>query len=243
MIKAFFIIVQVAQLPHHTERFMKFSSACTALFCTALLAACAGTSSGDQYYRVQRGDTLYRISRRFNQPVSRLMAWNNLKNPSQLEVGQQLRVGIGSDSNRSTSSGNTHNRTVTRTAGERPSAAPSSLQWPARGEIITQFNGSSSKGIDIAGSAGTPVKAAAPGRVSYVGEGIRGYGKLVLITHTGGMLTAYAHNSQISVREGQQVSAGQTIATMGNSGTDRVKLHFEVRVNNRAVNPMDYLPK
>ena len=219
---------------------MKFSSACTAFLCTALLAACAGTSSGDQYYRVQRGDTLYRISRRFNQPVSRLMAWNNLKNPSLLEVGQQLRVGSGSGS---TSSGNTHNRTVTRTAGERPSAAPSSLQWPVRGEIITQFNGSSSKGIDIAGSAGTPVKAAAPGRVSYVGEGIRGYGKLVLITHTGGMLTAYAHNSQISVREGQQVSAGQTIATMGSSGTDRVKLHFEVRVNNRAVNPMDYLPK
>ena len=228
---------------------MHFSSACTALFCTTLLAACAGTpsggapSGGDQYYRVQRGDTLYRISRRFNQPVSRLMAWNNLKNPSLLEVGQQLRVGIGSGSNRSTSSGNTHNRTVTRTAGERPSTAPSSLQWPARGEIIAQFNGSSSKGIDIAGSVGTPVKAAAPGRVSYVGEGIRGYGKLVLITHTGGMLTAYAHNSQISVREGQQVSAGQTIATMGSSGTDRVKLHFEVRVNNRAVNPMDYLPK
>ena len=201
---------------------MKFSSACTAFLCTALLAACAGTSSGDQYYRVQRGDTLYRISRRFNQPVSRLMAWNNLKNSSQIEVGQRLRVGSGTN---------------------RPSAAPSSLQWPARGEIIAQFNGSSSKGIDIAGSAGTPVKAAAPGRVSYVGEGIRGYGKLILINHTGGMLTAYAHNSQISVREGQQVSAGQTIATMGSSGTDRVKLHFEVRVNNRAVNPMDYLTK
>ena len=225
---------------------MKFSSACTALFCTTLLAACAGTpsggasSGGDQYYRVQRGDTLYRISRRFNQPVSRLMAWNNLKNSSQLEVGQRLRVG---SSTRNTSVSNTPNRTVTRTPAERTSAAPSSLQWPVRGEIITQFNGSSSKGIDIAGSAGTPVKAAAPGRVSYVGEGIRGYGKLVLITHTGGMLTAYAHNSQISVREGQQVSAGQTIATMGSSGTDRVKLHFEVRVNNRAVNPMDYLPK
>ncbi|AZR60036.1 peptidoglycan DD-metalloendopeptidase family protein [Eikenella corrodens] len=225
---------------------MKFSSACTAFLCTVLLAACAGTSSGgapsggDQYYRVQRGDTLYRISRRFNQPVSRLMAWNNLKNPSQLEVGQRLRVG---SSTRNTSVSNTPNRTVTRTPAERTSAAPSSLQWPVRGEIITPFNGSSSKGIDIAGSAGTPVKAVAPGRVSYVGEGIRGYGKLILINHTGGMLTAYAHNSQISVREGQQVSAGQTIATMGNSGTDRVKLHFEVRINNRAVNPMDYLPK
>ena len=214
---------------------MKFSSACTAILCTALMAACAGRSSGDQYYRVQRGDTLYRISRRFNQPVSRLMAWNNLKNSSQLEVGQRLRVG---SSTRNTSVSNTPNRTVTRTPAERTSAAPSSLQWPVRGEIITQFNGSSSKGID-----GPPVKAAAPGRVSYVGEGIRGYGKLILINHTGGMLTAYAHNSQISVREGQQVSAGQTIATMGSSGTDRVKLHFEVRVNNRAVNPMDYLPK
>ena len=105
---------------------MKFSSACTAILCTALMAACAGTSSGDQYYRVQRGDTLYRISRRFNQPVSRLMAWNNLKNSSQLEVGQRLRVGSGT--NRSTSASNTPNRTVTRTPAERTSAAPSSLQ-------------------------------------------------------------------------------------------------------------------
>ena len=100
---------------------MKFSSACTAILCTALMAACAGRSSGDQYYRVQRGDTLYRISRRFNQPVSRLMAWNNLKNSSQLEVGQRLRVG---SSTRNTSVSNTPNRTVTRTPAERTSAAP-----------------------------------------------------------------------------------------------------------------------
>nr|WP_225748404.1 MULTISPECIES: peptidoglycan DD-metalloendopeptidase family protein [Eikenella] len=221
---------------------LKFSSACTVLLCTTLLAACVGTGTGDQYYRVQRGDTLYRISRRFNQPVSRLMAWNNLKNPSQLEVGQRLRVGHargGSNARSSTAA----NRPVSRAPAERTTAAPSSLQWPARGEIITPFNGGSSKGIDIAGTAGTPVKAAAPGRVSYVGEGIRGYGKLILINHTGGMLTAYAHNSQISVREGQQVSAGQTIGSMGSSGTDRVKLHFEVRINNRAVNPLDYLSK
>ncbi|MBH5329346.1 peptidoglycan DD-metalloendopeptidase family protein [Eikenella sp. S3360] len=220
---------------------MKIPSACTLLLCTTLLAACAGTGSGDQYYRVQRGDTLYRISRRFNQPVSRLMAWNNLKNPSQLEVGQRLRVGHARNSGANTRS--TPAQQVSRAPAERTTAPPSSLQWPVRGEILTQFNGASSKGIDIAGSAGTPVKAAAPGRVSYVGEGIRGYGKLILINHTGGMLTAYAHNSQINVREGQQVSAGQTIGSMGSSGTDRVKLHFEVRVNNRAVNPLDYLPK
>lgn len=221
---------------------MKRSSACSILLCSILLAACAGTASGDSHYRVQRGDTLYRISRRFNQPISQLMAWNNLRNPSQLEVGQVLRVRSGRSSPANNRS-NAGRQTATRTVAERPSAPPSSLQWPVRGEIITPFNGNSSRGIDIAGNAGTPVKAAAPGRVSYVGEGIRGYGKLVLINHSGGMLTAYAHNSQVSVREGQQVSAGQTIASMGSSGTDRVKLHFEVRVNNRAVNPLDYLPK
>lgn len=130
----------------------------------------------------------------------------------------------------------------TAPAAEPRTAAPSQLQWPVRGEILSRFNNASNKGIDIGGAAGTPVKAAAAGRVSYAGEGLRGYGKLILINHGGGLLTAYAHNQSLHVREGDRVSAGQTIASMGSSGTDRVKLHFEVRRNNRALNPLDFLP-
>lgn len=217
----------------------------SALSCTALLAACAGTApsggSGavpEGHYRVQRGDTLYRIGRRFGQSAATLAAWNQLRDPSQIEVGQILRVRPqGRSGNNTARSGNV---SVSRPAGR--TAAPSRLQWPVRGDILSRFNGASNKGIDIGGQAGTPVQAAAAGRVSYAGEGLRGYGKLILINHGGGMLTAYAHNQSLQVREGEQVSAGQTIARMGDTGTDRVKLHFEVRLNNRAVNPLDYLP-
>lgn len=217
----------------------------SALSCTALLAACAGTApaggSGvvpEGHYRVQRGDTLYRIGRRFGQSAATLAAWNQLRDPSQLEVGQILRV--RPQSRGGTTAVRSGNVSISRPAGR--TAAPSRLQWPVRGDILSRFNGTSNKGIDIGGQAGTPVQAAAAGRVSYAGEGLRGYGKLILINHGGGMLTAYAHNQSLQVREGEQVAAGQTIARMGDTGTDRVKLHFEVRLNNRAVNPLDYLP-
>ncbi len=217
------------------------------LLSTLLLAACGTTANtADSHYRVQRGDTLYRIGQRFGQSAATLAAWNNLRNPSQIEVGQLLRVRPHGSSNNSNSSRNdSANRSSSprSTPAASRAAAPSRLQWPVRGELLTRFNGSSSKGIDIGGTAGTPVKAAAAGRVSYAGEGLRGYGKLILLNHGGGMITAYAHNQSLSVREGEQVSAGQTIARMGDSGTDRVKLHFEVRLNNRALNPLDYLPE
>ncbi|MDO4694537.1 MAG: peptidoglycan DD-metalloendopeptidase family protein [Eikenella sp.] len=222
-----------------------FRNFVSALSCTALLAACAGTPAPDGsgavpegHYRVQRGDTLYRIGRRFGQSAATLAAWNRLRDPSQIEVGQILRVRPqGRSSTTATRSGNV---SVSRPASR--TAAPARLQWPVRGDILSRFNGTSNKGIDIGGQAGTPVQAAASGRVSYAGEGLRGYGKLILINHGGGMLTAYAHNQSLQVREGEQVAAGQTIARMGDTGTDRVKLHFEVRLNNRAVNPLDYLP-
>ena len=85
------------------------------------------------------------------------------------------------------------------------------------------------------------MKAAAAGKVLYAGEEVRGYGKLILVSHNSSTLTAYAHNDSISISKGQNVRAGQTIATMGSSDTDRVKLHFEVRINGKAVNPMPYL--
>ena len=127
-------------------------------------------------------------------------------------------------------------------AGERSS---SGWAWPANGVLIGKFasNGSLNKGIDIAGDLGQPVVAASDGSVVYAGSGLRGYGELVIIKHSDTYVSAYGHNRRLLVREGQQVKAGQTIAEMGSTGTDRVKLHFEIRRQGKPVDPLQFLPK
>jgi lipoprotein NlpD len=126
-----------------------------------------------------------------------------------------------------------------------PAADDESVEWawPVAGKILAGFNDSSgSKGVDIAGTRGQPVHAAASGKVVYSGAGLRGYGKLVIIKHNKTYLSAYAHNSQILVKEGQEVAKGQKIAEVGDSDTDRTKLHFEIRKLGKPIDPMRYLP-
>jgi lipoprotein NlpD len=113
--------------------------------------------------------------------------------------------------------------------------------WPAEGKQVGAFD-QGKKGIDIAGKAGQNVVAAAGGKVMYAGSGIRGYGNLVIIKHTSNLLSAYAHNKSILVKEGQTVSKGQKIAEMGNSDSDAVKLHFEIRQQGKPVDPSKFLP-
>ena len=116
--------------------------------------------------------------------------------------------------------------------------------WPAEGKLVGTFSKSESgnKGIDIAGAKGSKVVAAADGKVVYSGSALRGYGNLVIIKHTDTFLSAYAYNDTILVKEREWVSAGQQIATMGDSGTNSVKLHFEVRYRGKSLDPMKYLP-
>ncbi|MBA6419218.1 peptidoglycan DD-metalloendopeptidase family protein [Pseudomonas neustonica] len=137
--------------------------------------------------------------------------------------------------------------TPARPAAPQPSvpASVAGWNWPARGTLLARFqsNGSLNKGIDIAGQLGEPVKAAADGAVVYAGRGLIGYGEMIIIKHDETYLSAYAHNSRLLVSEGDQVKVGQTIAEMGSSGTDRVKLHFEIRRKGQPVDPLAYLPK
>lgn len=114
--------------------------------------------------------------------------------------------------------------------------------WPTQGKVLEGFS-DKNKGIDIAGKLGQPVLAVAGGSVVYSGSGLRGYGKLIIIKHDKTFLTAYAHNSQILVKEGQVVKKGQKIAEMGNTDADQVKLHFEVRRFGKPVDPTQYLDK
>ena len=115
--------------------------------------------------------------------------------------------------------------------------------WPTNGKLVSGFNeASNSKGIDITGTPGQAINAAAAGKVIYSGADLRGYGKMVIIKHNKTYLSVYAHNSQIVVKEGQSVSKGQKIAEMGNTDAERYQLHFEIRQQGKSVDPSKYLP-
>jgi len=143
-------------------------------------------------------------------------------------------------------------RTDARSDVARPAAPPADTagdedrldwSWPVKGKVVGGFSESSNlKGIDIAGTAGQPVLASAPGKVVYAGSGLRGYGKLIIIKHNKTYLSAYAHNRELLVKEGDQVSKGQKIAEMGNTDADQVKLHFEIRRMGKPMDPARYLP-
>ena len=208
-----------------------------------------GGPAGPGEYIVKRGDTLYKISRANNVSVSQLMSMNKLSSPS-LEVGQRLRVSSAASSTAATDS--TVAGSATPSAGSSASsAAPApasdaksvSWGWPVGStKIITGFS-ASTRGIDIEGKLGDPVSAAASGTVSYVGNGLRGLGNLILISHSSGFISAYAHNSKLLVKNGQKVTKGQKIAEVGQSDTSSPRLHFEIRRRGQPVNPLSYLPR
>jgi len=116
------------------------------------------------------------------------------------------------------------------------------LIWPAQGAVNSHFDDSKNKGLDISGKTGDPIFAAADGKVVYSGSGLRGYGNLIIVKHNNTFLTAYAHNQTLLVREDQSVKRGQKIAEMGNSDSEQVKLHFELRRLGKPVDPLKFLP-
>jgi len=124
-----------------------------------------------------------------------------------------------------------------------PASAELVWLWPADGKLIGNFGAAGGKGIDIVGQRNAPVVAVAPGKVVYSGSGLRGYGQLLIVKHSGEYLSAYAHNDSILVKEGDMVTAGQRIALMGDSDADRVMLHFEIRRYGKPLDPLKYLPE
>jgi lipoprotein NlpD len=124
-----------------------------------------------------------------------------------------------------------------------PTRPVSRWRWPSRGKVVRTFASNVHKGIDIAGSRGDPVTATAAGKVVYAGAGVTGYGSLIIVKHNDTYLSAYGHNEQLLVSEGSVVKVGQQIATMGSSGTNSVKLHFELRRLGKPVDPLRLLPK
>lgn len=235
-----------------------------ALVTVALLAGCAsrtnrapitnmsGISSAPQpsgnTYVVKPGDTLYKIATEHNMEVSELERLNDITDPKQLKIGATLRLNGSVKTPRRTEPQAPVPLPVTPVAPVAPVTAPKasdagliSWAWPAQGKIIQNFN-ANTKGIDIAGNPGDPVLAAADGEVMYAGNGVRGLGNLILIKHSNGFITAYAHNKELLVKTGEHVRKGTKIATLGQTDTTSPRLHFEIRRHGTPVNPLSYLP-
>lgn len=218
------------------------------------------------YYAVRPGDTLIRIALDHGQSSKDIARWSNVDNPNRIEVGQVLRVvppvvstlamanGVVTKPVTVASATPLATPPATAASADKPAAvsgpAPAAgvgedeinWIWPTHGVVLTGFDEVKNKGLDIGGSAGDPVLAAADGRVVYVGAGLRGYGNLIILKHNNTYLTAYAHNQTLLIKEDQSVRKGQKIAEMGSSDADRVKLHFEVRRQGKPVDPAKYLP-
>ena len=203
------------------------------------------------YYRVKKGDTLARIALDNGQAPRDVAQWNKALNPNfnpnLIEVGDLILIKAPAGTKPVQASEKKPATDKADTPAPAESTKPElvaepgiRLSWPAKGKVVGEFN-ESNKGIDIAGKVGEPVLAASDGKVVYAGNSLRGYGNLVIVKHDNTYLTAYAHNSKLLVKEGDTVRKGQRIAEMGDTDTTSPRLHFELRVNGKPVNPTPYL--
>jgi lipoprotein NlpD len=243
---------------------MKPAVAC--LFATMLLASCAlvtppaDRSRGPGWYTVKVSDTLYSIAWRYGLDYHELASWNQIDAGAPIHPGQRLRL-VQPQNTAAPASSTRATTTAPATAAEPKTAAssgqasvvasetsafadPETWIWPTAGKPLNTFAASrlDSRGIDIAGRTGQDVVAVADGMVVYSGNGLAGYGNLIIIKHSDTYLSAYAYCQRRLVEEGVSVKAGKQVATMGQK--DNVaKLHFEIRRNGKPVDPMKYLPQ
>lgn len=194
---------------------------------------------------VKSNETLFTIAWRYNRDFKELAQVNDIKPPYTIRPGQTLSLA------QSQPKAKPRSTTQAQKAPQAKPKAPDTVEnatiqwhWPASGTIIHKFLAQNGKnGIDIAGKQGQAVKATAAGDVVYSGSGLRGYGQLIIIKHNDEFLSAYAHNSKLLVKEGEKVKALQKIAEMGETDTESVRLHFEIRRHGKPVDPLAFLPK
>lgn len=214
------------------------------------------------YYTVLAGDTLYSISWRHELDYEQLAKWNDIHPPYTIYAGQKLRL-TRPPATAKTRAGKSKSKTAGNVVADKPKAGSKGKtsttaskkvahrpvkhkwSWPTKGKVVRTYSakGASSKGIDIRGKEGQAVLAASSGKVVYSGNGLLGYGNLIIVEHRGQFLSAYAHNRKLLVAEGGYVRRGQKIAELGKSETQRPKLYFEIRHKGKPVDPLRYLPK
>ncbi len=220
-----------------------------------VLAGCGGTALRwePRTHVVRAGDTLHAIAFRYGIDDRELAVWNGIDNPDVIFPGQRLRLSAPPGYRPSRrGQGDSIGRDVTDTDGQASPRGGSVIvvppvggwTWPAEGPVVRRFGDSTSlgRGLDLSGNQGDPVVASASGKVVYSGSGLLGYGKLIILKHNDTYLSAYGHNETLLVQEGQDVQAGQRIATMGLRSGDGALLHFEIRREGKPVDPMTLLP-
>lgn len=233
-----------------------------------ILTTCASYPERPVYYKyvqddhkVLRGETLYSIAYQHGLDYRELAAWNRIAKPYTIFPGQRLQMKVPKVTAKartvaSASSKKQANvkrsppvirkKTVEAVRKSKPAQpVKHAWVWPTHGKVLQKYSpkGRGNKGIDIAGKAGQPVLAASSGKVVYSGNGLPGYGNLIIIKHSDQYLSAYAHNRKLLVKEGKTVTRGQKIAELGSTGTRSPRLHFEIRRHGKPVNPLRYLPK
>jgi len=227
-------------------------------------AAGGGAGRGGSH-EVVRGDSLYKIAFSYGLDYRDVAAWNNISSPYTIYPGQRLRLspaGGGQTASRGASPPPASQPRQSRPTGAgtqagsaagsagRSSPPPASVNsridwaWPVSGKVLKTFSadGDGKQGINLGGAEGDEIKAAAAGRVVYSGSGLTGYGNLIIIKHDSNYLTAYGYNRELLLEEGASVGKGETIARMGRNGNTPM-LHFELRSDGRAVDPLAYLPR
>ena len=233
---------------------------------TMSLSACVGYSNyapvrnyyrdirnTQKFYIVKKGDTLYSIGYRSGHGYKRLADWNEIPPPYRLEIGQRIQLFKTKQKLTSLIKKQPDDGGVKKTrslsqksptfSNDKKKVLKLHWQWPIKGKVLRNFSQTGMKGIDIDGSWGQPVRAAASGKVVYSGHGLVGYGNLLIIKHNSLYLSAYGNNRRLLVKEGQLVNKGQAIAEVGKVGDSQTSLHFEIRKQGKPVNPEKYLPK
>ena len=215
-------------------------------------------TSGDHI--VRHGETLFSISWLYSRDYKELARENRIQSPYTIYPGQTLSLSVsrsakpvaevpGSQSKPAHSTRVNQSLVKKHSVDQASKSVPpikvSGWNWPAGGQVVSGYSVRVpvNQGIDIAGNLGDPVRAAANGEVVYAGSELSGYGRLIILKHNSSYLSAYAHNRELFVREGNSVKAGQKIAEIGSTGTTEPKLHFEIRRDGKPVDPMGYLPK
>lgn len=224
------------------------TSRLAALLCIGLLlTACGGARWQDDAntHIVRRGETLFSISWRYGKDPEDIARWNRLGDGSLIYPGQVIRLTPSpGSSSRATTSKPSRTRTAPKPLPPIPAEPSPTWAWPTSGRISVEFGAKpgTGTGVLIDGKAGQPIHASAAGRVVYAGDGLIGYGKLIILKHNNTYLSAYGYNSALLVKEGDQIRAGQRIATMGEGPERKPRLHFEIRRNGQPVNPRRQLP-
>ncbi|GAM29747.1 peptidoglycan DD-metalloendopeptidase family protein [Acinetobacter calcoaceticus] len=222
------------------------------------------------YYTVRSGDTLSGIAMRYGLDYVSIAEMNDIPAPYRIYVNQSLRLKKGSSPRTVSTQVMAQPEQIKRQTIALPTTQPvtpvtqpatsvpstnttvasiapnSSLRWikPTNGPVIQGFNlANNVKGIRYGGNQGDPIYAAADGQVVYAADGLKEYGNLVLIKHIDGYISAYAHNSKMFVKSGDNITAGQKIAEMGSTGASQVMLEFQIRLDGKPINPINLLPK